>query len=84
MHFSKKQFLAYWRDGEGEIGKNGVAVMFMQRGTCRRLNEDLATLSSRFFSEKRSSSPLSDIDVELEEICSRQVERSNKVHGTLP
>lgn len=71
---SKKQFLAYWRDGGGDREKWGGCDVYAKR--------DKLVVSTKTWQDKAPFSPLSDIDVELDEICSRQVGLSRKVSLT--
>ena len=74
----KKQFLAYWKDGGGDREKWGGWYVYAKRNKLGWSQPKLQLLLLA-----KILSPLSDIDVELEEICSRQVGLSTKVRLTL-
>ena len=83
---SKKQFLAYWDGGMvgGDREKWGWAVMFMQRGACwpqPKLGKAKLYIWSSLLSTKKTFS-FSHWSVQLEEICCRHLELSNKVNLT--
>ena len=74
----KKQFLAYWKDGGGDREKWGGWYVYAKRNKPGWSQPKLQLLLLT-----KILSPLSDIDVELEEICSRRVGLSTKVRLTL-
>ena len=75
----KKQFLAYWKDGGGDREKWGGWHVYAKRNKLGWSQPSKAPVAPF----DKNLSPLSDIDVELEEICSRQVGLSTKVRLTL-